>query len=312
MIRAHLDPMSVSRIRWALSPVLETVGLMALTATGRSHPIWGDPGAAARYAMRDPAVSATAALARGHVTGHYMPDFLTPKPSPDGDGESQLHGQLDRVRSTPPDSLADQLGRMGRSEAPSLSRVAAAGLHTFWRLAVADRWPAMRLQLREHQERHIRAAATQGIGTVLNALHPGLRWEHDQLVVDKPYAEQVRFADAELVLVPTMATWPRLVVQLCDPADASIGYPVAAGLGAPEAPGAELLGRGRSRVLHHAGAAVTTSELSRRLGLAASTVSHHLAVLHHAGLVSRTRDGREVFYRRTEAGERLLDAGQHL
>jgi hypothetical protein len=39
VIRAKLDPMSVSRIRWALSPVLETVGMLALTASGRAHPV---------------------------------------------------------------------------------------------------------------------------------------------------------------------------------------------------------------------------------------------------------------------------------
>jgi DNA-binding transcriptional ArsR family regulator len=185
--------------------------------------------------------------------------------------------------------------------------VAAAGLRSFWRQVMAERWPALRWQLREHQERHIRAAAAAGIGPVLNVLHPGLRWEQDQLVVDKPYAEEVRFADAELVLVPSLATWPRLVVQLCDPADASLGYPVPPGLTGPAPPREALLGRGRALVLRHAGAAITTTELSRRLGLAPSTVSHHLAVLHHAGLVSRTRDGREVHYCRTDAGERLLD-----
>lgn len=309
MIRAYLDAMSVGRIRWGLSPVLETVGLMALTATGRSHPVWGDPGAAARYALRDPAVRTTAALVGGHVTGRYTPDFLTPKPSPDGDGDRQLRGQLDRVRSAPSGVLADQLSRAGHdpSEAPASARTAAAGLSTFWREAMAERWPAMRLQLREHQERHIQAAARQGIGAVLNDLHPGLRWADDQLVVDKPYAEQVRFADAELVLVPAMATWPRLVVQLCDPADASVGYPVAPGLGLSGGPAEALLGRGRSRVLRHTGAAVTTTELGRRLGMAASTVSYHLAILLRAGLVSRTRHGREVRYARTEKGDRLLD-----
>jgi DNA-binding transcriptional ArsR family regulator len=42
--------------------------------------------------------------------------------------------------------------------------------------------------------------------------------------------------------------------------------------------------------------------------MAPSTVSHHLGVLLSAGLVSRQRSGRVVLYRRTDAGQRLLDA----
>ncbi|SCF03527.1 ArsR/SmtB family transcription factor [Micromonospora mirobrigensis] len=116
-------------------------------------------------------------------------------------------------------------------------------------------------------------------------------------------------ADAELVLVPCVSAWPRLVVQICDPADAMLAYPVTGGSSRVTPSVEALLGRSRYRVLRHTGVPVSTTELSRTLRVAPSTVSHHLGVLLDAGLVSRARRGRSVLYRRTPAGQRLLDTG---
>ncbi|MFC7757839.1 ArsR/SmtB family transcription factor [Catellatospora bangladeshensis] len=52
----------------------------------------------------------------------------------------------------------------------------------------------------------------------------------------------------------------------------------------------------------------TTSELARRTGMAAGTVSEHLGVMHAAGLLARSRHGRTVLYVATAAGQSLLDA----
>jgi DNA-binding transcriptional ArsR family regulator len=316
VIRAQLDAMTVSRIRWSPSPALEAVSWMAQAASGRPHPLWGDPGPAARMALRDRDVAVTATLARGGLIGRYMPDFLTPKPdhSAATDSTRQLDWQLEVIRGTDAEMVHDQLNRLagsgmsGRSDAADLPRVVANALFTFWRQAMAERWSAMRAQLLQQQENQVREAAYAGINGVLNTLHPSLRWQDDQLEVDKPYDEETAFHDAELVLVPSLMVWPRLVVQLCDPANAMLAFPVAGRDGRAVRPADALLGRGRSRVLRHIGAAASTTDLSRALGMAPSTVSHHLGVLLSAGLVSRQRSGRAVLYRRTEAGQRLLDA----
>lgn len=42
---------------------------------------------------------------------------------------------------------------------------------------------------------------------------------------------------------------------------------------------------------------VCACKLSEHLGLAASTISHHMAVLKDAGLVSARKDGTWVYYR---------------
>jgi DNA-binding transcriptional ArsR family regulator len=50
----------------------------------------------------------------------------------------------------------------------------------------------------------------------------------------------------------------------------------------------------------------TTTELSRRLGLAPAAVSAHLSRLKAAGLVEPYRKGRKVYYRLSDAGKSLL------
>jgi DNA-binding transcriptional ArsR family regulator len=316
VIEAHLDAATVSRIRWAPSPVLETVTCMALAASGRRHPLIGDPGPSARYALRDRNVAATALLAQGCLTGHYMPDVMTPKPELDAglDTERLLTTQLDRIRHTATEAVESQLRRWAgpasrrRSDAETVKREAATGIAVFWRQVMAERWPTIRSRLLEQQEIHLRAAAASGIGAVLNSLHPSLRWDSGRLEVNKPYSEQVTYRDTEVVLAPTLAAWPRLIVQLCDPADAVIAYPVVSFTRPSRSPARALLGRGRDEVLRHTGTAVSTTELSRTLHMAPSTVSYHLSTLFDAGLVSRIRAGRSVLYTRTEAGQRLIDS----
>jgi DNA-binding transcriptional ArsR family regulator len=51
------------------------------------------------------------------------------------------------------------------------------------------------------------------------------------------------------------------------------------------------------RALVEAGpAGLAAGELAERLGVAAPTLSFHLATLAQAGLVTATRDGRSIFY----------------
>lgn len=41
---------------------------------------------------------------------------------------------------------------------------------------------------------------------------------------------------------------------------------------------------------------LTVSEITQRMGVSQPTVSHHLAILHDAGLVTAEREGRETYY----------------
>ncbi|WP_198047259.1 helix-turn-helix transcriptional regulator [Kutzneria sp. 744] len=70
-----------------------------------------------------------------------------------------------------------------------------------------------------------------------------------------------------------------------------------------------LLGAGRTHILIETSIPGTTTSLARRVGLAAGTVSEHLAVLRDAGLVTAQRRGREVLYRQTPLAAALLHGG---
>lgn len=73
------------------------------------------------------------------------------------------------------------------------------------------------------------------------------------------------------------------------------------------APGAldALLSGSRARLLTALDDPARTTQLARVLPLAVGAVGDHLAVLHHAGLLSRSRAGRSVLYRRTPLGDAL-------
>jgi DNA-binding transcriptional ArsR family regulator len=71
---------------------------------------------------------------------------------------------------------------------------------------------------------------------------------------------------------------------------------------------ADLIGAARAHVLQALDAPESTTDLARRLGVTASAVSQHLAVLHRGGLVAKARVGRSVLYARTSLGDGLLSA----
>lgn len=70
-----------------------------------------------------------------------------------------------------------------------------------------------------------------------------------------------------------------------------------------------LLGKRRTAVLVELGSPRSTTELGRRLGLSAPSVSQHLSVLRGAGIVRANRVGRAVLCSRTAVGDALVAAG---
>ncbi|MGW4379831.1 ArsR/SmtB family transcription factor [Kitasatospora sp. NPDC004531] len=67
-----------------------------------------------------------------------------------------------------------------------------------------------------------------------------------------------------------------------------------------------LIGGTRVELLRLLAEERTTTELARRLGVSAATVSAHTAALRGAGLISTSRAGRAVLHRRTALGDLLL------
>jgi len=320
VIEVRFDASSIARVRFAGSPIYEAVSWLAITRAGQAHTLLGDPGAAARFALRDRCVATAAALVVPWARGQYMPDFLTPKPPPAADGWA-LASQLDRISSTAPATLYMDLEYMQRQNllAPQLRRSAdsgklastvAAGLQRFWTDVIADMWPGLQRSIRQDVVRQTALMAVGGTGTVLNGLHRTLRWSDDTMSIDKPYREKIDFRDGELVLVPSVLGPQRLGAQLWDPDNAMLAYPVAPSDQAfgEESSDTALLGAGRAAVLRALRTPSSTTELRGMLGLSASTISHHLQVLANAGLATSTRQGRFVMYQQTASGSALLDS----
>jgi DNA-binding transcriptional ArsR family regulator len=325
VLQVRLDAASASRVRVAVSPLFETVAWLGLTVSGRRHPVFGDPGPAARFALRDPEVAAAAMLVADWISHRSVPDFLTPAPAPSDDAGLVLEAQLERVRSTAPvEAHAQLVGPRwsGRSIERSglagdrLPAVAASGLSKFWRQCLAADWPELERRTTVPLVRYGELMARGGLTALANAIHPDLSWRGDSLWLGcaSPELRCVRLDDQELVLVPSLLTLPHLSVQLDDPAGAFVCFPAASDhrSGPSTSPRAgRVLGRGRTEVLGALTNPSTTRTLARQIGLGESTVSHHLQILLQAGLVDRSREGRSVTYVLTSDGRHLLDALHH-
>jgi DNA-binding transcriptional ArsR family regulator len=113
------------------------------------------------------------------------------------------------------------------------------------------------------------------------------------------------------VLVPSVFAWPRVYVKTAEPWIPVVRYP-ARGVGALWEPDhaphelAAVLGRTRARLLALLETPSTTNQLARALHAAPGGISAHLSRLVTAGLASKVRVGREVYYARTARGDRLV------
>ncbi|BCL17350.1 helix-turn-helix domain-containing protein [Micromonospora sagamiensis] len=321
MIDVRLDASALAQVRLSVSPAFEAIAWLRLAANGRHHPVYGDPGPAARLALRDRDVALVAQTLLPGGNGGYTLDLLTPKPWI-GPVASILDRQLGVMTETPPDVVAYQLcpgrfpvGRMPvdvrtAMEDGTFAGRAADGLLRFWRTVFAELWPGVRSTLETDLAARATVIGAAGIGRMLGTLHRDLDWTGSHLSVGTTAYQEIFDLDgAELVLCPTAVGWPQLAAQCCDPSDAVLVYP-ANGLvptrPAPDSGLPELVGSSRAAILRDLGVARSTHELSTRWRLAPATVSYHLGVLLRSGLVSRRRDRRVVFYHRTEQGDAVL------
>ncbi|WP_043632384.1 ArsR/SmtB family transcription factor [Nonomuraea candida] len=317
MIRLRLGEADLLRSRFAVAPLWEaTAAVRAVRHAGRHLP-WLRP-AAGRAVAADLGVLPHLLPPTG-----YAPDFLTPPPTrplPDPEDE------FDRLRGLPLDVVAAELARSGPPPAVSarlpgdpaaaLAHLAAS-MRTVWRRLLAPQWPRMRDLLEADIAYRAAGVARGGFASMLGELHPGVRWAGGWLEIDGPGRETLDLAGRGLLLVPSLLHGPVPSVQHDRPWQPTLIYPArgAATLGArPEAPPGTLtalLGRSRAAILAELDEPMATGVLARRLGLSPATVSGHLKVLLHAGLLTARRAGRQVHYGRTPLGTAVVSHGRH-
>ncbi|WUD70955.1 winged helix-turn-helix domain-containing protein [Streptomyces sp. NBC_00510] len=328
MIELTVDAAGLARSHFAVSPLHEVSA--TLLPWGLRPGPEADPWVSrARRVLRRARLPLLSELALDG--GGYVPDFLSPHPS----GPSPtVEEELERVRATPPDRVLGELealregrpcnGLAGAELPPGVRRAMGRGgghvarqvaeeLRRYWELAFAPHWPDARAALDAEVDRCAGVLARQGAAGLFNSLHPGIRWDGGTLRVESRFS--VGLAVPLVVVVPSLVSGaPGVVV---DPVRGGrrppmVAFPVRDRPAAPVPPSAELarlLGPTRAGLLGALARPASTTQLAARHFLSAATVSYHLGVLHQAGLVTRSRSGRTVLYRRTPAGSRLTGRG---
>ncbi len=250
-------------------------------------------------------------------------DFLAPPPaSPLPD----FAEELEAVRATSPDRVAAEL-----SEVPGLPEVAAervrrdpeaaidrlAGtLQAYWDIALGGHWPRIQALLEADVLWRSRRLAAGGAAALFEDLHATITWHGDRLTAADPWQYSGSPSGEGLLLVPAVMTWPG-VRKMVEPYQPQLAYPARAigtlwEAGDPPAAHAlaALIGQTRAAVLTALAEPCSTTALARRLSITPGAVSQHLSVLLDAGMVTRSRVGRLVLYRRTRTGDMLAAASR--
>jgi DNA-binding transcriptional ArsR family regulator len=336
MVRIELGVDDLANTRFGISPLMETVAsLWALTDPSRHtlHLPW-------LRAVRGRLDADDVRLLRSLVgasrippdyrgnPSRPVPDFLTPRPTK---FVARFDAELATVRETPldvvrrdlvathaPDPVPSALDAATRRDARATARLLRAicdALERHWERCLAPSWPEMQLVLEADTTYRARQLAVGGARLLFADIHPNLRWRNGVLRIDEMMSDHVVSAAGRgLLLTPSIFAYKP--VPPLDPNDPpSVAYP-SRGIATLWAPvpqpehGAlvNLLGRTRALLLQMLDEPLPTIEIARRLKVTPSAVSQHLQVLHGTGLVTRSRDRRQVLYRRSPVGEHLTGA----
>jgi DNA-binding transcriptional ArsR family regulator len=306
------------RCRFAISPLGETAdALRSLTrpAAVPGHLPWQR---LARTQLPGLQIGLLTAIlsARG-----YQPDFLSPPP----DGPfTDISAELDQVRATPPERVAAELIRWqagdpaaatAAREHPDISgepartrHLLASMLHRAWQRLIEPWWPRMRDILDADLTVRARQLAQAGLAATLNDLHPAIAYQDGTLRFAISSCEELDVTGLQLVLIPSVFSWPGVGVGFDPPV---VTYPArgVAALWQPPARTASdlarLIGGTRAMLLCALAEPASTTGLAARCGLSLSSTSEHLAVLRANGLITTTRTGRYLHHQRTPLGVAL-------
>jgi DNA-binding MarR family transcriptional regulator len=317
-----------ARVRFAISPLWETMAALRvlLEPQRRSYHLpWLD---AVRPDLAR--LDLWPLLVLSPRSG-WTPDFLSPAPA---GPRTDIADQLAQVRATPPDQVAGEvkhsLTQRSGDPAPKAAwrllddplatrALLADLLEQCWQLLIAPHWPRLRDLLQADLLYRTQMLGDYGLERVLSELHPHARWTSHSLIIDAPTTERHQLQGAGLLLMPSVFAWPGLAAVTDPPARPTLIY-TARGIAELWQPAAtahsealgHLLGQTRADLLESLAEPASTHTLARRHELAPSTVSEHLAILHHAGLITRRRHRHAVLYQQTPLGTELANGGQQI
>jgi DNA-binding transcriptional ArsR family regulator len=324
-MRIEVSSADVAASRYAISPLIETMSALRVVAgketAGPLGPVVARLRPRYEALRRDPAIGTLVALFRH---GGYNADFTQPPPAGVG---LTFAEELAAVRRTPLRRARAEIARnlAGHPappayaqrilDAPDVIARLADGIEDAWTALIEPEWPRLRAVLERDVVQRAGRLAAYGWAEALAGLDPRLRWHADgpNGAIEVRMSDQATYAlgGRGLLFVPTV--FGKCIAYVEPPWPYAIVYPArgVADLLGPADPARpadaldRLIGSSRATVLRALGAPATTSQLVAQLGLALGTVGDHLAALHGAGLVTRTRLGRSVRYERTTLGDAL-------
>jgi len=321
MLTIRFGPSDLARVRFSVSPLIElwqsVRALQSPVAPGLHSPWLVD----ARARLRDLDCATLCALQPPRAHG---PDFLHPPP----DGPSgELELELARMVATPPDQIRREISECyGETGVPAALRGflqtpdAAVRelsdlLRTYWRRVLAAHWERIRAALEGDVLYRAHQTLREGMRALFCDIDHSVRFDDARLIIDHAWSAALELHGPGLLLVPSVFVWPTVAVLDAGPWQPTLIYPARGGglVWEPIAPPPEalaaLIGSRRASILAMLDAPRSTTALARRLEVCAGSVSQHLAVLLDAGLIERCRVRRTVIYRRSAAGNVLVDSG---
>jgi DNA-binding transcriptional ArsR family regulator len=316
----RLSPAALSRSRFALSPLAETMGSMLVLSKSCS-----DPWLTAWHARHCDALSADLdadPFAKGLVgllgSTKWIPEFIAIPPA-----DGMLTRLADELATLARASDEEIRAGLEKSVAHSwkqhdLSWLSGHGwsariadmLQSVWRAHVSPDWPRRRAVLERDVTYRAGLLAAYGWPRALQQMTRRSAWVGADAIRFTSHQGPDRIVGEEgMLFVPISASTGSWLCA-APPARYALVYPARGTAAAPQRTRHEdslgrLIGTGRAAILQELEHPATSSELAAQLGQSLGTIGGHLAVLRDAELIVGTRVGRRVVYRRTPTGDLL-------
>ncbi|WP_406077360.1 ArsR/SmtB family transcription factor [Micromonospora sp. NBC_00858] len=324
MLRLRLGPADLCRVRFG--DRLHPVGTALLAGQWLRDPTVAvmAPALAERAAAVEGAGDAQAATA---ILRHLLPDrgrlpdFVTPL-----DGLESVAAGLEAIRAAPArrvraevtesyaDAAATPLRRRFAAADPEVLDLFGQAVRTWFDVVLAPHWPDLVSTHRQQVTCASQRLALHGLAGLFGGLHPAIRWREPVLEVRTWWDGELSGTGHGILLLPTPLAGPRPRVLVEPGRPILLVYPASMPHRPATAAGdslGRLLGTTRALVLRRLAdeGGLSTTTLSRAVGISLSSASEHATALREAGLIASERDGGAVRHHVTPLGAGVLGAG---
>lgn len=335
----ELTQTDISRIRFAYSPLTELTMSYRILRGNWQYGLywrWMEEASHAIHGLDFPFMDALITKAdrtrlAPNIPKGYIADFLTPPPM---HSVTDIEDEFQQLQQLSPDLIRECVHLMmelyGEDEAlcylMAYPRDGMAclmdELRLYWRRTLAHHWPRLMTLLENDILHYSRLMSVDGVATIFSQINPKMSYADGMLRwgLDGPsdcglhplWKNKHTLNQQGLLFVPLIFGATALFHQLNEPWQPALLY-TARGAGnwyqspSDTSEALELtLGATKAHVLLALQTPTSTSDLAHALSLSAGAVSQQLGKLHEAGLVDSNRNGRRVYYRLSDRGEKLI------